>query len=160
MQSWGGQGKSLSQHTGVTYDLSMEKQALRDESVEPDDDVLRQVMGRGYQGYRWLADFLEHMGVNLSWHWYRDTRSWLGKATKAKQTVCWISAWEGYFRATFYIPERLRDPLLALNVSERVRECMRNAPPGRKSIAVIVTVCSEQEARELGELVEFQVRRR
>ena len=159
-QSLSWYAKSLSKRMVVAYDPYMEKQALGDESVEPTEDVLKRVMGEGYQGYRWFASMLKHKEVELSWRWYRDTRSWLGKATSAKQTICWISAWEGAFRVTFYFPERLREPLFARNVSDRVRKCMQNAPPGRKSIAVAVTVESEQEARELEELVNYQLIRR
>lgn len=90
---------------------------LTDENLFPDEAVLRGVLGAGYGVYLELLGGFEPRGLSLEWRFYRDGKAWLGKVQHKKRTIVWMSVWEGFVKATVYVPEKdasgLSGPVLA-----------------------------------------------
>jgi len=50
---------------------------LGDESVYPDEAVLKGVLGRSYRAYCALLELFDQNGMTPEWRYYRDGKAWL-----------------------------------------------------------------------------------
>ena len=82
---------------------------LTDESVYPDENVLKRVLGRSYGAYTDLLNLYEDRGLSLEWRYYKDGKAWLCKVQHKKKVIVWMSAWKGYVQAAIYVPVRILD---------------------------------------------------
>ncbi|MBT8257372.1 MAG: DUF3788 domain-containing protein [Bacteroidia bacterium] len=106
---------------GTSNDLK-----LRDENIFPDDNVLSSVLGQAYDAYVEILDLFTKNELTHEWRYYKDGKAWLCKVQKKKKTIVWMSAWEGYFQAAIYIPLRLVDEILTLDISDVTKQNISN----------------------------------
>ncbi len=98
---------------------------LKDQLVYPDVDVLQKVLGESYSAYCELLKLFDDNEMVYEWRYYRDGKAWLCKVQKKKRTIVWMSAWIGFMQATIYFPERLLDKIYALDISEEIKNKIR-----------------------------------
>ena len=112
----------------------MDKPLLNDPGIEPDEPVLKKVLGSSYPAFAALVKNIreEPLLLQPEWRYYRDGHAWLCKVVHKKKTVFWLSAWEGYFKITFYFTEKTGEGIPALPISEIVKsQFTSNRPIGR-----------------------------
>lgn len=82
----------------------MEKPGLNDPAVYPDDSVLARHLGRAKSAWdAMVEEVAQNPALELvDWKFYRDGKVWLTRVVNKKKTLCWISVWPKYFKATFY----------------------------------------------------------
>lgn len=85
------------------------KKELTDPDVYPDENILQNVLEKGFEPFKELLALYDKNEISYEWRYYNDGKMWLCKATKKKKTVVWMSAVKGFLRATIYIPERYID---------------------------------------------------
>lgn len=133
--------------------------AFTDPKRRPDDDAILAALGRA--GGAWTALFerlrAEHPDVRAEWRYYADGKSWLLKATRGTATVFWLSVEPGAFRVAFYFAERLRDALLAGDLSEALKGEVRAAAPMGKLRQVSVRFGSREGLRDVLALVALKL---
>lgn len=86
--------------------MSIEKIILTDPQLPPTIELLQEVMGDNYANFDRILKTLAEQGVANEWTYYKDGKSWLGKAQRKKKTVLWLSVWEECFKLTFYFTEK------------------------------------------------------
>ena len=100
-----------------------EQQLLRNPDIEPTSEVIAEALGSANTAYIKFIDGLKTHDVQVEWRYYNDGKAWLGKGLykwtgirggPKEITVFWLSIWDGFFKTTFYIPEKYR--LQALNL--------------------------------------------
>lgn len=81
----------------------MGKELFHNLDIYPTKELLHEELGDAFVAYEaFLTRFeKEYPSINLSFRYYNDTKSWLGKAEK-KKTVFWLSFWPGYFKFSFF----------------------------------------------------------
>lgn len=83
--------------------MKMRKEILTDESIYPDEKVLKSVLGP--KKYRYLSDFIDQISkINLTteWRFYHDAKGWLCKIWHKKKNLAWLSVWDTGVRVTVY----------------------------------------------------------
>ena len=123
---------------------------LRDENVCPDQELLQKVLGFSYPAFVALLELFDRNGLTHEWRYYKDGKAWLCKVKKKKKTIAWMSARKGYMIATIYLPLRLLNELLELDISEPSKENIQNTKNVGKS-----KPCSF-ELRDEAVLVDFE----
>jgi hypothetical protein len=68
---------------------------LIDESVYPDEKVLKNVLGDSYSAYYELLQVFDSKKMEGEWRYYKDGKAWLCKVQYKKKTIVWMSAWKG-----------------------------------------------------------------
>ncbi len=63
---------------------------LADESVYPDEQVLRDVLGDSYESYYQLLELYDRNQMHHEWRYYKDGKAWLCKVQKKKRTSDWL----------------------------------------------------------------------
>ncbi len=130
---------------------------LSDETVYPDERVLRNVLGESYDAYRRLLDLFQEDGMLSEWRYYRDGKAWLCKVQKKKKTIVWMSAWKGYLQATVYFPERFIEEVCSLDLREETKERIRTTERVGKSAPCIFAITGEDVLDDFAKVMRFKV---
>ncbi len=114
------------------------QQLLRNPDVYPGSEVLAQALADAYGAYDKFAGGLESHGIQLEWRYYADGNAWLAKAVhqwtgarggQNRTTAFWLSVWNGFFKVSFYIPEKARANALKLPIDDESRKTIADAKP-------------------------------
>ena len=117
---------------------SDERQLLRDPDIEPTDEVIAQALASVNTFYVAWIDGLKERDIRVDWRYYNDGKAWLGKGlfewttvrgAKKEVTAFWLSIWEGFFKVTFFIPEKARADLLDLSLDNEIKSAIEQAKP-------------------------------
>ncbi|MCL2804063.1 MAG: DUF3788 domain-containing protein [Micrococcales bacterium] len=142
-------------------------QLLRDSAVEPTSDVIAASLGAANDAFVRFVGGLESHNVEVTWRYYNDGKSWLGKAlhkwttsrgTPKEVTTFWLSIWDGFFRLSFYIPEKARLALEDLQLSDEVMDMVKTAKQMGKLefFPLVFDVRSDEQFDDLYALVDFR----
>lgn len=144
-----------------------QEQLLRDESIKPTDTIIANGLGAANNSYLQFIKELKKHDIEIDWRYYNDGKSWLGKAlykwtttrgTKKEITVFWLSIWNGFFKVSMYIPERVRTDALTLKLSSDVINMIEiSKPMGKlKFFPIIFDLKSNELFNDIYMLVDFK----
>jgi hypothetical protein len=125
----------------------MERPALNDPDVFPDDEVLAALFGRAKVAWDTFVARAEAgfgSGV-LGWKYYKDGKAWLNRLVHRKKTLCWISAWDKHFKVVFYFTAKNDAAVAALDIPDDVKENYRTYPPIGKLKPLIFFVRTKKD---------------
>lgn len=86
----------------------MERPILNNKDEYPDDIVLLRYLTETKDVWDAFIEFIrkDHPSFAGEWRYYNDGKSWLFKVTQKAKTICWVSVWNGFFKATFYFSDK------------------------------------------------------
>lgn len=131
---------------------------LTDESVYPDEKVLRSVLGKSYNTYCTLLALFNENGMEHEWRYYKDGKAWLCKVQKKKRTIAWMSAWKGFMQATIYFPEKYIDEIYNLDIGEETKKRIRETKNTGRSKPCIFRVSNVQMLKDLEKVMLFKLK--
>ncbi len=137
----------------------MDTPLLRDKNVFPTNEVLEAALGKRRAAV--LAEFLETItsdavGLSFEWRFYNDGKSWLGKATHKKKTICWLSVYEGRFCTNFYFTEKTRGGVLDLSIDENIRQAFAQADMSGKMVRLAFQVAAKRQIKDVLEVIKYK----
>ncbi len=140
------------------YHADMDTPALTDKNVYPDDKVLAGHLGRAKSAWDAFTARLasECPAMGLEWRFYNDGKSWLGKLTHKKKTVCWISVWDGSFRTTFYFMDKNAKDLMALDIDPGLKKAFKENTGGGKLKPITVAVAGKKALSDVFGLIRYK----
>jgi len=130
---------------------------LRDESVYPDEKILKSVLGNSYLVYCDLLQLYNDNELNSEWRYYKDGKAWLCKVQRKKRTIVWMSAWKGYMTAAIYLPVRLIDQIYALNITEETKKIIEHTKNVGKSKPCIFEIRDKDILKDFMEVMQFKI---
>lgn len=130
---------------------------LKDQSVYPDEKVLQAVLGESYSAYCELLKLFDDNEMVYEWRYYKDGKAWLCKVQKKKKTIVWMSAWKGYMQAAIYLPVRLVDNVYALDISEEVRNKIKETKNVGKSKPCIFEIRNRDILTDFNTVMQFKI---
>jgi hypothetical protein len=130
---------------------------LHDETIYPDEQVLKGILGDSYSVYCELLKLFDENTMEYTWRYYRDGKAWLCKVQKKKRTIIWMSAWKGYMQASIYIPEKYIAEIDKLPISEAQKEKFRQTKHTGTSKACIFEIRSSAILADLEEVMRFKM---
>lgn len=144
-----------------------EQQLLRDADIEPTSEVIAKSLGNINDTYIKFMEGLKSHDIDVCWRYYNDGKAWLGKAlykwttirgTKKEITIFWLSVWDGFFKVSIYIPEKVRAEALKLSLSAEVKGIIENAEQmGKlKYFPVVFEICSDKLFDDIYTFIEFR----
>ena len=131
---------------------------LRDESVYPDEKVLRSVLGKSYKPYTMLLELFKTLELNHEWRYYRDGKAWLCKVQKKKRTIVWMSAWKGFMKAMVYFPEKYLERVYELDIHEDTKNRIQSTKNVGKSKPCIFEIRKEGILTDLEKIMNLKIR--
>jgi hypothetical protein len=130
---------------------------LNDESIYPDEQILKKILGRSYNAYCELLKLYDESGMEYTWRYYRDGKAWLCKVQKNKRTIVWMSAWKGYMKATIYVPEKYFDELYWLPLGKDTIEQIRKTANVGRSKPCIFEIRNKKVLKDLNKVIQFKI---
>jgi hypothetical protein len=130
---------------------------LKDESIYPDENVLKGILGKSYDAYCKLLKLYDEYEMDYNWRYYRDGKAWLCKVQKKKKTIVWMSAWKGYMQATVYFPEKYIDDIYGLDLSKDAVEKIRNTRNTGKSKPCIFEIRNMKVLKDISTVIQFKM---
>jgi hypothetical protein len=130
---------------------------LRDESVYPDENLLKTILGKSYNAYCTLLKLYDDNKMTYEWRYYRDGKAWLFKVQRKKRTIVWMSAWKGYMQAAIYVPDRLMEGVYALDISDDVKKRIRNTKNVGKSKPCIFEIRNKDILKDFECVMHYKI---
>ena len=143
------------------------QQCLRNPDIEPSDEVIARALGAANEAYHMFANGLAGHDIEVEWRYYKDGGAWLGKGlyrwttvrgASKEATAFWLSIWEGSFRVTFFMPEKVRAEALKLPLDDETRERIAEAKQmGKlKFFPLLFDLCSDEQFDTVYALADFR----
>lgn len=130
---------------------------LRDESVSPDEVILKNILGDSFHAYTKLMELYKENELDHQWRYYKDGKAWLCKVQKKKKTIVWMSAWKGFMQATIYIPERLIEGVYKLQLKEVTIDKIKNTKNVGKSKPCIFEIRNKEILNDFNTIMQFKI---
>jgi hypothetical protein len=137
---------------------TVNKIELSDQTIYPDEMVLKGVLGRSYQAYCALLELFDRNEMFYEWRYYMDGKAWLCKVQKKKRTIVWMSAWRGFMKAAIYIPEKHLEALYEIPVSAETKERIRQTKNVGKSKPCIFEIRNQKVLKDMNKVMQFKIR--
>jgi hypothetical protein len=130
---------------------------LRDESVYPDEQVLKSILGETYHAYCELLKIYDDNDLEHEWRYYKDGKAWLCKVQKKKRTIVWMSAWKGYMQATIYCPQKYIDKIYDLDIDEDIKKSIQETKNVGKSKPCIFEIRTMDILKDFERVMKFKI---
>lgn len=138
---------------------TIDKPLLNEQNIFPSNEVLKSVLAESYLAFEQLSAILTNeQGLVLEWNYYKDGNSWLCKALNKKKNLFWLSAWDKFFKASFYFTEKHLESFAVLDISETLKEELYRARPIGKLIPLLLEIRTSEQLSDLLKIVEFKKR--
>jgi hypothetical protein len=104
--------------------LTSDRPLLNDPDEPPDERLLSWHLGPAKAAWDEFTSGAPVVvdGAEISWRYYLDGKAWLCKVARKGRTICWISVWEGAFKATFYFGEKADADIRQLDIDDSLRQ--------------------------------------
>jgi len=138
----------------------MFQHSLNNPDVFPSDSVLCQPLGRSKPA--WDAFMLllknDYPQMSADWRYYNDGETWLCKVTQKANTIFWISAWDKFFKISFYFTAKAETAIGASGLSAELKYSFLH-PKGKCLLRTVTTeVRKKTDLRPIKELIEIKLK--
>ena len=137
---------------------TMETQLLKEEHIYPGNDILKKALGNSFNVYEELHTAVTSPGLDLvpEWRYYKDGGAWLCKVCHRKNTVFWLSVWDGFFRVAFYFTEKHRPAIEKLEISRNIKSDFAMSRAVGRLLPLVLMITSEEQLPDLLKIIEFK----
>lgn len=146
---------------------TVKSQLLKDPEIPPSSDVISEALNEADKTYLKFVIELANHDIQLDWRYYTDGKAWLAKGlyiwtgTRGGQketTIFWLSIWDGFFKVTFYIPEKDRADALNLPLDPKVKQIIADSKQmGKlKFFPLVFDVFSDERFEDIHILADFK----
>jgi hypothetical protein len=133
-------------------------QILKDPQQIPGDELFREILSEQLHGaYVEMLKIFSDLGFTPEWRYYNDGKAWLWKISFKKNTVVWISLWEGYFMSSFYFTEKKRDAAENLEIDSKIKAAFLAAKPIGKLIPLTLDISNTTVLNDFKKIIDFKI---
>lgn len=146
---------------------TVKAQLLRDPDIPPSSAVISEALKEADKTYLEFVSELANHDIQLDWRYYTDGKAWLAKGLynwtgkrggQKETTIFWLSIWDGFFKVTFYIPEKDRANALGLPLDPEVKLVIADSKQmGKlKFFPLVFDVFSDERFEDILILADFK----
>ena len=133
--------------------MANEKPLLNEPEIFPTNEILKETLKKSYTVFEELSAILTEQGLTFNWKYYNDSKAWLCKVSFKKKTVFWLSAWNGFFKTSFFFLERHLEGIAALQMNENNFTIEKE---WGKMIPLLFDISKSEQLADLLRVVEFK----
>jgi len=136
----------------------MDKPLLNNPEIPPSDELLKKILGGTFRVYEEMLKTITagEYGLTPEWRYYNDGKAWLCKMVFKKKTVFWLSVWNGYFKAGFYILERHCTGIGELDIDPGIKEALSKEKPFGTLYPVTLEMRKKEQIKDLLTLIDYK----
>ena len=143
------------------------EQMLRNHDIEPSSDVIAKALRESNNTYIKFLNELTSHDIHLEWRYYNDGKAWLAKGLfkwkgvrggQNEKTVFWLSVWDGFFKVTIYLPEKVQADVLSLPLDNSIKTMIEVSQQMNKLkyFPIVFDVCSDEMFDSIFLLADFR----
>ena len=132
---------------------------LNDPDIYPSDAVLSKALGRSKPAWNAFMALLknDYPQMAVDWRFYSDGKTWLCKVTQKADTVFWMSAWDKFFKISFYFTAKAEAAISGSSLDEAIKYAFLH-PKGKCSLRPITTeVRKKDDLKPIRELIAIKL---
>lgn len=129
--------------------------AFKDKDIAPDNGRIAAVLGEQFSLYEELVSRMPQ--ITISWNYYNDGKAWLGKLLFKKKNLGWVMIYEGFFKVTFYVTEKVVPELEKLKLPDHLISSLHEH--SGKLIPLIIAPEDSQDIDTVLQLIDFKRKR-
>lgn len=131
---------------------------LRDAQEFPDAKVLEANLGNSFKAYEQLMDVIAEPPYALlaEWRYYNDGKAWLCKIQRKKQTICWLSVWDTFFKVAFYFNAKNRLGVEELEIAHALKQQFREAKSIGKLYPLVLELYETEQLEDLLRIISYK----
>jgi hypothetical protein len=139
--------------------VTLDRPLLTDPDEPPDERLLGRHLGPAKAAWDEFTSGTPVVvdGAEISWRYYRDGGAWLCKVARKGRTICWISVWQGAFKATFYFGEKADAGVQRLDIDATLRQAYASANRVGKLRPLRVEVRDGTQLTDLYTLMRYKM---
>ena len=136
----------------------MSIQLLKDQQQFPDEVTLQKVLGTSFEAFEELMKIITEPQFQLiaEWNYYNDGKSWLCKVQYKKKTVFWLSAWDQFFKTTFYFTLKNCSGIIELDIDEKIKNDFGNSTSIGKLMPLTMEIHNKQQIKDLIKIIGYK----
>ena len=138
----------------------MDRPCLNNPNEYPDDAVLaRQLSGAKSAWDAFMAMLKnDYPRISVEWRYYNDGKSWLCKVTQKAKTICWASAWENFFKVSFYFTAKAEDAIRSSAIAGGIKNAFLHPAGSAKLRPITIEVRKISGVKAIKELIEVKLK--
>jgi hypothetical protein len=96
---------------------------LNNPNIYPSDSVLSGPLGRSKPAWDAFMTMLktDYPQMSVDWNYYNDGETWLCKVTQKAITIFWVSAWDKFFKISFYFTAKAETAITASTLAPELK---------------------------------------
>lgn len=134
-----------------------EKQILTNRLLPPTTELLQEVMRDNYANFDRLLTLFDKQEIIIEWNYYKDGKSWLGKAQRKKKTVLWISVWENCFKLSFFFTEKTKYGIDTLPIDAVIKRDFSGQQAAGKLIPLILEIRNSSILNDIEQILKYRI---
>ncbi len=138
---------------------------LRERDVIPTREVLEQVLADSFGAYEIFQNELANLDIEQDWQWYTPHKAWYAKGqyfwtsvrgARKEKVLYWLYVHDGYFSVAVWFKEKNRTQVLNCDVSENVKQIIRNAKAemGLPTFPILIEVTTTAQLTDIYTLLD------
>lgn len=136
----------------------MNERLLTDSSIYPDDQVLKEKLGRRYGTYCGISETADSFeGTDYLWKYYNDGKSWLCRFLYKKKTIFWLSVWEDCIKTAFYFSGKTAAGIETLVIDESEKKKFLETELIGKLKPFIIEHTDSSKLELLSALIDYKI---
>ena len=137
----------------------METNIFYDESFQPDDESLIEILGETGKYWQAIKKHLKdkYGDFNEEWKFYYKKTGWILQITQKKRTLFWLKPYEGYFSITFWFGDKAVAMVEKSDLPEDIINTLRNAKKYQIGRSIQIYVKSSEDVENVKKLIEIKV---
>jgi len=152
--------------------MKHENLRLRDQHIEPTQDVLKDALGESYRTYETFLNGLRELEIENLWKYEAcpTSRAWLARGeykwttprgTNKTKNLYWLSVWEELFKVAIWFKEDNRAEILKADVGEGTKQIIREGKmfgPKMRTFPVEFEVIDIDTLADIYTLLKYKIR--
>lgn len=146
-----------------------ETQLLRNPDLEPNQVLLCESLKEAYASYFGFMEELNNHSIEFDYRYYSDGKAWLGKGVykwngkrggQNEKTIFWLSIWEGFYKLSFFIPEKNLPDYLNLELDDNIKQIFYDSKLMGKTLRyypIIVDMYDNQYLESIFSLIDLRI---
>ena len=129
-------------------------------SVEPDDRMLRQQLGKTKEYLDKISSFIkdQYGDLNLDWKFYGQKSGWILKMFNKKRNVLFVVPCSGYFRIAFTFGDKAVEEVIGSGLPDSIKQELLAAKKYSEGRTIQLEIKTSEQCENILSLIRIKMK--
>ena len=137
----------------------MDTSIFMDKSIKPSDTDLKSALGKNYSFWCLISEYVYSQYSNSvsEWKYPGAKYGWSFRIKDKKRVIVYLLPRKGFFKAAFMFGQKASDEIIKSNVSNEIKEELRNARVYAEGRGIRIDVKSKVAIKDIKLLINIKL---